>query len=78
MKSKELREMTDDELRKKLDNLAKRLFNLRFRKVTDVVENPAAFRHGKKDIAKIKTILRERELKIDRKVTTTQGDVVKS
>ena len=32
MKSKELREMTDDELRKELDNLAKGLFNLRFRK----------------------------------------------
>lgn len=62
MKPKELREMTDEELQKELDNLIKGLFNLRFRKVTDVVENPAAFKQHKRDIARIETILREREL----------------
>jgi len=62
MDIKKTRELTDEELQKELDNLTKGLFNLRFRKVTDIVENPAAFRQHKKDIARIKTILREREL----------------
>lgn len=60
---KNYREMPDDELRKELDELVKGLFNLRFRKVTDVVENPAAFRQHRREIARIKTVLRERELK---------------
>lgn len=67
MKIKELRDMTDEDLRKELDNLTKGLFNLRFRKVTDVVENPAEFKKHKKEIAVIKTILRQRELGIDKK-----------
>jgi large subunit ribosomal protein L29 len=62
MKPKELRELSDEDLRKELETLVKELFNLRFRKVTDVVENPAAFRRCRKDIARVKTILREREL----------------
>jgi large subunit ribosomal protein L29 len=56
-------ELADDELRKKLDELVKGLFNLRFRKVTDVVENPAQFKKDRRNIARIKTILRARELK---------------
>ena len=63
----ELRGKPDDELRKELDTLIKGLFNLRFRKVTDVVENPAAFRKHRVEIAQIKTILRERELKTAKK-----------
>ena len=59
----ELRGKPDDELRKELDTLVKGLFNLRFRKVTDVVENPAAFRKHRVEIAQIKTILSYRELK---------------
>jgi large subunit ribosomal protein L29 len=56
-------DLADDELRKKLDELVKGLFNLRFRKVTDVVENPAQFKKDRRNIARIKTILRARELK---------------
>jgi len=63
----ELRGKPDDELRKELDTLVKGLFNLRFRKVTDVVENPAAFRKHRVEIAQIRTILRERELKTAKK-----------
>lgn len=62
MKALELRKMADEELQKELDTLTKGLFNLRFRKVTDVVENPAAFKQHKKDIARIKTIITEREI----------------
>ena len=61
MKPKDLREKTDEDLSKELENLRKGLFNLRVRKVTDVVENPAAFRQHRRDIARILTILHERE-----------------
>lgn len=60
-------ELPDEELRKKLDELVKGLFSLRFRKVTDVVENPAQFKKDRRNIARIKTILRARELKIAQK-----------
>ena len=66
-KKKNYVEMADDELQKELDNLVKGLFSLRFRKVTDVVENPAAFRKHRVEIAQIKTIIRERELKTAKK-----------
>lgn len=59
--------MPDEELRKELDTLVKGLFNLRFRKVTDVVENPAAFKQHRREIARIKTLLRARELKTAKK-----------
>ncbi|HZE98581.1 MAG TPA: 50S ribosomal protein L29 [Planctomycetota bacterium] len=62
-KKENYKEMADDELNKKLDDLVKGLFNLRFRKVTDVVENPAQFKKDRRNIARIKTVLRERELK---------------
>jgi large subunit ribosomal protein L29 len=62
-KKENYKEMADDELKKKLDELVKGLFNLRFRKVTDVVENPAQFKKDRRNIARIKTVMRERELK---------------
>ena len=66
-KKENYKEMADDELKKKLDDLVKGLFNLRFRKVTDVVENPAQFKKDRRNIARIKTVLRERELKAEAK-----------
>jgi len=63
-KKENFKEMADDELKKKLDELVKGLFNLRFRKVTDVVENPAQFKKDRRNIARIKTVMRERELKV--------------
>ena len=62
MKTKELHELTVDELNTKLKELSEELFNLRFRHAIGQVENPASLKNVKKDIAKIKTILREREL----------------
>ena len=63
MKAKELHELTNDELNTKLCELKTELFNLRFRQVAGQLENPVSLRTCKRDIAKIKTILRERELK---------------
>ena len=62
MRTKELHELTLDELNTKLKELSEELFNLRFRHAIGQLENPAALKTCKKDIAKVKTILREREL----------------
>lgn len=61
-KAKELREFTDDELGRKLVDLKDELFRLRFQLATGQLENPMRIREVKKDFARTKTILREREL----------------
>ncbi|HXG44651.1 MAG TPA: 50S ribosomal protein L29 [Gemmatimonadales bacterium] len=63
MKARQLHEMSTDELKAKLAELAEERFRLRFRSATEAIENPMRFRHLRKDIARIQTILRERELK---------------
>ncbi len=63
MKAKELHDLTNDELNTKLGELKTELFNLRFRQAAGQLENPVSLRTCKKDIARIKTILHERELK---------------
>lgn len=62
MKAKELKEMTSQELTNKLNELKGELFNLRFQLATGQLENPVKVRFVKKDIARVKTILKEREL----------------
>ncbi len=62
MKAEELRGRTDDELRTNLRDMEQELFNLRFQMVTGQLENPMRAQHVRRDIARIKTILREREL----------------
>ena len=62
MKAKELHELTVDELNIKLKELSEELFNLRFRHAIGQLVNPASLKTCKKDIAKVKTLLREREL----------------
>jgi large subunit ribosomal protein L29 len=60
MKAAELRETTVDELRKKEQDLRKELFNLRFQKATGEIENPMRIRAIKKNIAKILTVITEK------------------
>jgi large subunit ribosomal protein L29 len=62
VKAVELRGRTDDELRTNLSELEQELFNLRFQMVTGQAENPARTKAVRRNIARIKTILREREL----------------
>ncbi|MBA2848527.1 50S ribosomal protein L29 [Thermosulfuriphilus ammonigenes] len=62
MKAEDLRGMSEQELREKEQELREELFNLRFQKATHQLENPMRIREIKRDIARIKTILREREL----------------
>ena len=56
-----MREMTEVELNTELDKMKKELFNLRFQHVTGQLENPVKMRELKKDIARAKTIIRERQ-----------------
>ncbi len=63
MKAKEVREMTNDELASKLVSLKEELFNLRFRHATGQLENPNVITGVKKDIARVKTEIRAREIK---------------
>ncbi|WP_027869900.1 50S ribosomal protein L29 [Eubacterium sp. AB3007] len=57
-----MREMTDVELNAELDKMKKELFNLRFQHVTGQLENPVKMREVKRNIARVKTIIREKEL----------------
>ena len=63
MKAKELREMTDVELNKQLKDLKAELFNLRFQHAINQLDNPGRIETVKKDIARIKTVMRANELK---------------
>jgi large subunit ribosomal protein L29 len=53
--------LTVDEVRTRLDELTKERFNLRFRSATESIDNPMRFRTLRRDIARLQTILREKE-----------------
>ena len=57
-----MREMTPEELNAELEKMKQDLFNLRFQHVTGQLENPIKMRDTKRDIARVKTIIREKEL----------------
>ncbi len=65
MKTKEFREMTTEELQNKLKDLRSEHFNLRFSHATGQLSNPMMLNNVKKDIARVLTLLRERELKAE-------------
>lgn len=62
MKTSDIRKMTSQELTKKLDDLKEELFNLRFQHAINQLENPMRLNVVKKDIARVKTIITEKEL----------------
>ena len=63
MKAAEIREMNHEELVAKLKDLKAELFNLRFQLAINQLDNPMRINAVKKDIARVKTIIRENELK---------------
>lgn len=65
MKASEIKEMTLVELNNKLEELRKELFNLRFQHAVNQLDNPMRLKAVKKDIARVKTFIREQELKND-------------
>ncbi len=66
MKAKEIRQLTDQELDAKLLDLKNELFNLRFQLATGQLDNPMRIKVVRKDIARVKTTIRERELGMGR------------
>ncbi|MBC8447822.1 MAG: 50S ribosomal protein L29 [Chloroflexi bacterium] len=62
MEAREVRALTDGEIRQRLDGQYETLFNLRFQRVVGQLENTARLGEVRRDIARLKTILREREL----------------
>lgn len=64
MKGKEFRNLSDQDLNKKLNDLKQELFNLRFQNATGQLENVNAIGLIKKDIARAKTVQREREIQV--------------
>ena len=62
MKASEIKYLTDPELETKLSELKAELFNLRFQLAVNQLDNPTKIKAVKKDIARIKTVQREREL----------------
>ena len=72
MKADEYRELGSDDLGVKLDEAREEYFNLRFQNATGQLENFSQIGRVKRDIARIHTILRERELGLDTDVTEAQ------
>lgn len=64
VKTNEIRKLSQEDLEKKALELKTELFNLRFQLATGQLDNPSYIKIVKKDIARVKTILRERELGI--------------
>ena len=64
MKAKELKNLSSEELAKKLDELKKDLFMLRMQHATNQLDNPMRLNAVKKDIARSKTIIREKETNV--------------
>ena len=63
MKASEIRQLTAEELNTKLNDLKAELFNLRFQLAINQLENPMRIKAVKKDIARVKTVIRQNELK---------------
>jgi large subunit ribosomal protein L29 len=67
LKAKDLRDLTDDELERKLADTRQELFNLRFQSATGALENSARLRLAKREIARILTVRHEREASLERR-----------
>ncbi|MGM0410753.1 MAG: 50S ribosomal protein L29 [Bacillota bacterium] len=66
MRADELRNLTDEELDQKLKEFKEELFNLRFQHATAQLNNPMRIKEVRRIIARIKTIMRERELGLEK------------
>ena len=67
MRAKALRDLTNEELERKLAETRQELFNLRFQSATGALENSARLRLAKREIARILTVTHERESSLERR-----------
>jgi len=65
MKAKDLKEKTIEELEKSLEELKKNLFSLKFQKASGQLDNPMTIANLKKDVARINTVIREKEIQAE-------------
>jgi large subunit ribosomal protein L29 len=72
MTATELRELPDDELRQKLAEGKEELFNLRFQIVTGQLDDPRRIKQVKREIARVLTVMREREIALTSDAETTR------
>ena len=72
MRANEIRELTDDEIVSRIQELEEERFNLRFRSATQPLEDPLRFRVIRKDVARLKTVLRERQVARTRGAASTK------
>jgi large subunit ribosomal protein L29 len=76
MKAIELRELPDDELLARLEELKEELFNLRFQGATGQLDNPMRVKQVRHDVARVLTVLRERHLEDDLETQIAAADRV--
>jgi len=72
-KSSEYRQMSDEQLTLALNEVVKNLFHLRFQSATDRLETPSEILKAKREVARIKTIVRQRELEKAREPVAAKG-----
>jgi large subunit ribosomal protein L29 len=65
MKVNEIRQLSDEELRAELDRLRRHLFDVRAQKVTEKLEDPSILTKAKRDVARIMTVMRQRQLQVE-------------
>ena len=73
MKAEEIREMSDADIRTRIGEMEEERFRLKFRSATETLEDPLRLRTIRRDIARLKTIQRERELTASAEGTATGG-----
>ena len=72
-KAEELRDLSDDELAQRLDEAKEELFNLRFQNVTGQLDNPMRIKVMRHEVARIMTVMREREIELHEQSKATQA-----
>ena len=73
-KAEELRELPDDELVTRMESAKEELFNLRFQLATGQLDNPARMKQVRHDVARIATVLREREIELELDAIVTEEE----
>ena len=62
MRATEIRDLSDDEIKSRISEAQEELFRLRFRSATQQIENPSLIKSLRRDVARMRTILRQREM----------------
>jgi large subunit ribosomal protein L29 len=78
MRAEEIRELSDADIRTRIAEMEEERFRLRFRSATETLEDPLRLRTIRRDIARLKTIQREREMAASTEGTTTRRTVKRS